>query len=63
MADVLTPTAGKYLMNDYSVFKEQPAVFFGCVLIVLVSNLVFYDLLLRITHRGTADLRLFSLTG
>jgi len=31
VADVFAPTTGMYLMNVYSVFKEQPAVFFGCV--------------------------------
>lgn len=31
VADAFTPTTGTYLMNVYSVFKEQPAGFFGCV--------------------------------
>ena len=31
VADAFAPTTGMYLMNDYLIFKEQSAVFFGCI--------------------------------
>jgi len=42
VADAFTPTTGTYLMNVYSIFKEQPACLLGCEKIVAFFHSSFY---------------------